>query len=205
METDSMNFVYFDVETERSADEVGGWQNIEQLGIAVAVTCASRDDPSGEGTDGWQYKVFRKPEAVALGQELQSAGCIVGFNTRGFDFRVLQPYVDFDLRALPDLDLMVDLKRIAGFRPGLDNCCAATFQAKKSGGGLQSLQWWREGREDEVIEYCKQDVLLTRRLHEFGAQNGYVKCTDRQGRVRTLSVDWSLTGIPAEPQQGSLF
>jgi hypothetical protein len=78
-------------------DEVGGWQNIEQLGFAVAVTCASRDDHPGAGTDGWQYKVFRKPEAAALGQELQSAGCIVGFNTRGFDFRVLQPYVDFRL------------------------------------------------------------------------------------------------------------
>jgi DEAD/DEAH box helicase domain-containing protein len=210
METHSMNFVYFDVETERSADEVGGWQNIEQLGIAVAVTCTSRDDQSGEGTDGapqggWQFKIFRKHEAEALGQELQSADCVVGFNTRGFDFRVLQPYVDFDLRALPDLDLMVDLKRIAGFRPGLDNCCAATFNAKKSGGGLQSLQWWREGREDEVIEYCKQDVLLTRRLHEYGAHNGFVKCLDRQGRVRTLQVDWSLTGIAAEPQQGSLF
>jgi hypothetical protein len=87
----------------------------------------------------------------------------------------------FDLRALPDLDLMVDLKRIAGFRPGLDNCCAATFQAKKSGGGLQSLQWWREGREDEVIEYCKQDVLLTRRLHEFGAQTAMSNASTGRG------------------------
>ena len=196
-----MNFVYFDIETERSAEEVGGWQNIEQLGVAVAVTCSSRDDKNSE----WQYKVFRKPEAQALGEELRAADCIVGFNTRGFDFRVLQPYVDFDLRALPDLDLMADLKRIAGFRPGLDNCCAATFGEKKSGGGLQSLQWWREGRHDEVIEYCKKDVLLTRKLHEFGANNGHVKCLDRQGHTRTLKVDWSLWGIVAAPQQGSLF
>jgi DEAD/DEAH box helicase domain-containing protein len=205
-----MNFVYFDIETERSADEVGGWQNIEQLGLAVAVTCSSRDDAGGasadgEDTSGWQFKVFRKHEAEALGRELQVAGCVVGFNTRGFDFRVLQPYVDFDLRTLPDLDLMVDLKQVAGFRPGLDNCSAATLGASKSGGGLQSLQWWREGREGEVIEYCKQDVRLTRQLHEFGARNGFVKCRDRQRGVRTLQVAWSLTGIAPEPQQGTLF
>jgi DEAD/DEAH box helicase domain-containing protein len=196
-----MNFVYFDVETERSADEVGGWQNIEQLGIAVAVTCASRDDAA----EDWNSKVFRKTEAKELGEELRTADCIVGFNTRGFDFRVLQPYVDFDLRALPDLDLMVDLKKVAGFRPGLDNCCAATFGEKKSGGGLQSLQWWREGREQEVIDYCKKDVILTRKLHEFGAKNGHVKCLDRSGKLRVLNVDWSLDGIAKAPQQGSLF
>jgi DEAD/DEAH box helicase domain-containing protein len=117
----------------------------------------------------------------------------------------LQTYVNFDLRALPDLDLMVDLKRVAGFRPGLDNCCAATLGEKKSGGGLQSLQWWREGREQEVIDYCKQDVILTRKLHEFGAKNGYVKCLDRSGQLRVLNVDWSLEGISKTPQQGSLF
>jgi DEAD/DEAH box helicase domain-containing protein len=196
-----MNFVYFDVETERSAGEVGGWQNIEQLGLAVAVTCASRDDDG----ENWNTKVFRKADAQALGEELRRADCVVGFNTRGFDFRVLQTYVNFDLRALPDLDLMVDLKRVAGFRPGLDNCCAATLGEKKSGGGLQSLQWWREGREQEVIDYCKQDVILTRKLHEFGAKNGYVKCLDRSGQLRVLNVDWSLEGISKTPQQGSLF
>lgn len=200
-----MNFVYFDVETERSAEEVGGWGNIEQLGLAVAVTCATRD---GKLADENEFRVFRQAETGALLRELRAADCVVGFNTRGFDFRVLQPYVDFNLRSLNNLDLLVDLKAEVGFRPGLDNCCAATLGETKSGGGLQSLQWWREGRHDEVIEYCKQDVALTRKLHEFGARQGYVKCLDRRGRTRTLRVSWSLSGAPAVPQasqQGSLF
>ena len=191
-----MNFVYFDLETERSAEEVGGWSHIEQLGLAVAVTCSSRDD---------EFRVFRNNQTEALLRELRAADCVVGFNTRGFDFRVLQPYVAFDLKQLPDLDLLLDLKAAAGFRPGLDNCCAATLGEAKSGGGLQALQWWREGRHDEVIAYCKQDVALTRRLHEFGAREGYVRCLDRSGRTRTLPVSWSLTGVPVSPQQGTLF
>jgi len=191
-----MNFVYFDLETERSAQEVGGWQNIEQLGVAVGVSSSSLES---------EFRVWRAADIVALGDTLRAADCVVGFNSRGFDFRVLQPYLDFDLKTLPNIDLMLDLKNVAGFRPSLDSCSAATFGESKSGGGLESLQWWRDGQHDKVIEYCKQDVALTRKLHEFGANNGWVKCLDRTGRTRTLSVQWSLTQGESAPQQGSLF
>ena len=191
-----MNFVYFDLETERLVDEVGGWGHIEQLGLAVAVTQSSKDG---------EFRVYRREDTDALLQELRGADWVVGFNTRGFDFRVLQSYVNFDLKQLNDIDLLLDLKAVAGFRPSLENCCAATLGQSKSGSGVQSVQWWREGRQDEVIAYCKQDVELTRQLHEFGARDGYVKCLDRNGRVRTLPVPWTLTGVPAAPQQGTLF
>ena len=191
-----MHFVYFDVETERAAEEVGGWSNVEQLGLAIAVTHSNRDG---------EFRVYRKQEVAALVDELRAADCVVGFNLRGFDFRVVQPYVDFNLQTLVNLDLMLDLKAVAGFRVSLDNCCKATLGECKSGGGQQSLQWWKEGRHEEVIAYCKQDVLLTRKLHEFGARQGYVKCLDRKGHLRTLSVPWKLEGTPSVPQQGSLF
>ena len=197
----AMNFVYFDLETERSAQEVGGWGNIEQLGIAVAVTCASGDDQDGQA----QFKTFLGDQTDDLLAELRRADCVVGFNTRGFDFRVLQPFVAFDLKSLHNIDLMLDLKAVAGFRPGLDNCCAQTLGSQKSGGGLQSLQWWREGRRDEVIAYCRQDVLLTRQLHEFGARQGFVKCLDKNAKERVLRVAWSLDDSAPAPQQGTLF
>ena len=215
-----MNFVYFDLETERSAEEVGGWKNIEQLGIAVGVTCAARDDKtearvlaSGDGASAaneiarakavFTHHVFLIEEVGALLQTLRDCDGVIGFNTRGFDFRVLQPFADFDVSALPNLDLMVDLKNVAGFRPSLESCCTASFGAKKSGGGLEALQWWREGRRDEVISYCRDDVTLTRLLHEFGAKNGFVKCLSRSGTVKTLPVDWSLDYLTAPPQQSS--
>jgi DEAD/DEAH box helicase domain-containing protein len=226
-----MNWVYFDVETERSAEEVGGWRNIEQLGLAVAVSCATRDDvtrdeSTNDANDDLKdadlmggnkvepvFKTFRREEVDDLLKELQGADCVVGFNTRGFDFRVLQPFANFDLRALPNFDLMLDLKAIAGFRPGLGNCCEATFGEHKSSNGLESLQWWREGRHQEVIDYCRQDVLLTRRLHEYGAANGHVKCREKTGKTRILPVSWSRHKLPpsalpnssAPSQQGSLF
>ncbi|MDF2439033.1 MAG: box helicase protein [Abditibacteriota bacterium] len=190
-----MNWVYFDIETERLSHEVGGWANIEQLGVAVAVTHSSHDN---------LFRVYRGNEMQALLEELKAAECVVGFNSRGFDFRVLQPYVDFDLSRLPNIDLLLDVKAVAGFRPSLNNLCAATLGESKSSDGIEAIQWWREGRHEEVIEYCKQDVLLTRRLHEFGAREKHVRCTDRNNRPRSLAVNWSLDGLAA-PLQPSLF
>lgn len=204
-----MNRIYFDIETERSSQEVGGWGNIEQLGIACVVTCSSSDDisSSDDNADKWVFKTFLRDDIPALLAELQRADLVIGFNSRGFDFRVLQPFCDFEVRSLPNLDLMVDLKAVAGFRPGLGNCCEATWGESKSSNGLESLQWWREGRRDEVIAYCKHDVSLTRKLHESGANHGSVKCRDKTTGVRTLNVDWSLDKLPQAkvPEQGSLF
>jgi hypothetical protein len=191
-----MHWIYFDVETERAAHEVGGWHHIDRLGLAVGVTLSSR------GEEDWG--VFRAAQAQQLGLRLREADCVVGFNLRGFDFRVLQPYVDFDVSALPHFDLMLDLKERLGFRPSLNSCCEATLGTAKSADGLQSLQWWREGRHDEVIEYCKQDVLLTRRLHEWGAREKSIRVCDRNGRPRTIAVDWRLDQMET-PAQMSLF
>jgi DEAD/DEAH box helicase domain-containing protein len=192
----ALNFVYFDIETERLAEEVGGWNNIEQLGLSVGVTLHSRDD---------SFHVYRADQTTEFLADLRAADCVVGFNSRGFDFRVLQPYVDFNLKELNNIDLMLDIKAAAGLRVGLNNTCSATLGEGKSGDGAESVQWWRDGRHDEVIEYCKQDVLLTRRLHEYGARHHQIFCKDKQGRKRTVQVSWSLDGKPVAPAQGTLF
>ena len=191
-----VNWLYFDIETERASHEVGGWQNIQDLGVACAVTHSSQTNA---------FRAYRKAEIDALLDELKNADCIVGFNSIGFDIRVLQPFSNFNLKDIAHLDLMLDIKSAAGFRVGLNNCCGATFGEKKSSNGLEALDWWRAGREQEVIDYCQQDVALTRRLHEWGATHGWVKCLDRAGRPRTLNVSWKLDALLQAPIQGSLF
>jgi len=44
------------------------------------------------------------------------------------------------------------------------------------------------GEKDKVIEYCRADVDLTRRLFEFGLQHGYLLYRDYQGRAARLPV-----------------
>ena len=55
--------------------------------------------------------------------------------------------------------------RRLGYRVSLDNLATTTLGVSKSADGLQAVRWFREGRIQEVLEYCQQDVEVTRRLY----------------------------------------
>ena len=176
------DFVVFDLETQRSFDEVGGRQNLQQLGISVAVLYDSRND---------ETVAFREPELDRLVEYLQTAPLVVGFNVLKFDYPVLQPYTDFRLNSLPTVDLLHHIHQRLGWRVSLDNLGRTTLKAPKSASGLQAIAWFREGEWQKLIKYCEDDVLLTRDLYLFGKQHGYVKFWDGKQRFeRKLAVNW---------------
>jgi len=172
---------YFDLETQKSADDVGGWGNIHKMGLAVGVIWDSIDQ---------DYFVYEEKDAKKLVGKLRSADLVVGFNVIGFDYTVLQPYSDFDLQEINTFDMLVDLKKLLNFRLSLNHLAEHTLNAKKSADGLISLQWYREGKIDKIIHYCKQDVQITRDLYLFGAEHGYVNYQSRSGNPLQLEVNW---------------
>lgn len=175
------NVVYFDLETQRSADEVGGWGNIGRMGMSLAVTYS---------TALGQYRVYGETHVNALLDDLRRADLIVGFNNLRFDYEVLHAYTPLDLRQLPTLDLMVDLQTRLQHRLSLDSIATATFGVEKTAEGLQAIQWYREGKLMEIAEYCCYDVKLTRLVHEFGMQNREIFYNNRLGRKLSVSVGW---------------
>jgi DEAD/DEAH box helicase domain-containing protein len=168
-----------DLETQRSAEEVGGWENCDRMGLAVAVAA---DLETGEA------RVYVEDQVDALLADLTSAACIIGFNLRRFDFGVLRGYRDLDYAALPTLDILEEVQAGLGFRLSLNHLAQETLGVPKLADGLQSLRWWKAGQVDRVIEYCKADVELTRRLFEFGRTHGYLLYRDYQGRAARLPV-----------------
>ncbi|MCR4312088.1 MAG: hypothetical protein NUV56_02275, partial [Candidatus Uhrbacteria bacterium] len=96
-----------------------------------------------------------------------------------------------DLLNLPQLDILQQIERSLGFRIKLDSVAAATVGTKKSAHGLQAVAWWKEGKIDEIREYCLQDVRVTREVYEFGLKNGYVLFDDRMGERRMIPIDFS--------------
>ncbi|HJA07780.1 MAG TPA: DEAD/DEAH box helicase [Candidatus Mailhella merdigallinarum] len=169
----------FDVETRRSADEVGGWNRADRMGVSVAVVW-----------DGKDFRAFRQEELPAMFALLRRAGLVVGFNSLRFDYRVLQPFADFDLRDLPSLDLLDVIKTRLNYRVSLDNLGRATLDAPKSADGLQALRWWKEGRLDEITAYCRADVDITRRLYEYGRDRGHLLFTNKAGQKVRVPVEW---------------
>jgi len=89
------------------------------------------------------------------------------FNGDRFDFEVLRGYHPVGNLVPKSFDLLADLHRRLGFRIKLDDLARETLGHQKSGNGLEIVQWWREGRKEEVCKYCENDVQLLVDLVEF--------------------------------------
>lgn len=175
------NIIYFDLETQKSAAEVGGWNNKRDMKMSVGVTF---------NTAGGAYKIYDEAGVNDLVKELMRADLVVGFNIINFDYEVLHGYTPLDLHAIPTLDLMADLEAKLGHRLALDAVAKATLNAPKLADGMQALKWWKEGKLMEIAEYCCYDVKITKAVHEFGQQRGEVYFVDRVGQKRTVKVKW---------------
>ena len=180
-EVSGLRVQYFDLETQKSAEDVGGWGNIHKMGLAVGVVWDSLD------RDFFSYE---EKDSAKLVEKLRTADLAVGFNIIGFDYTVLQPYSDFDLQEINTFDMLVDVKKNLGFRLSLNHLAQHTLNAEKSADGLVSLQWYKEGKINKIIQYCKQDVEITRDLYLYGEKNGFVKYQSRSGNPRDLKVEW---------------
>ncbi len=175
------NIVYFDLETQRSAEEVGGWDKISQMGMSIGVLYS---------TARGEYKIYGEKQVDDLIKDLQRANLVVGFNNLRFDYEVLHGYTTLDLRQLPTLDMMVDLQSRLQHRLSLDSIATATFGVEKTAEGLQALEWFKEGKLLEIAEYCCYDVKITRLVHEYGVQNRQVFYNNRFGKKLSVPVSW---------------
>ena len=193
------NIIVFDIETKNAFSEVGGRDNLKELGISVLGLY--------DYADG-KYMIYEEKELSAFSERLQDSPLLVGFNSRKFDVPVLQNYVPFNLSKLPQLDIMEQLLNVLGHRVSLDSVAQATLGAGKSGSGLDAIKFFREGRMDELKKYCLDDVKITKDIFEYGAKNKELFYTSKfGGGKRRASVDWAIEhpNDKSPSAQGSLF
>jgi DEAD/DEAH box helicase domain-containing protein len=177
-----MDIVYFDLETQRTANDVGGWDRKQDMGMSLGVTYSTREG---------QYEIFGEAKADALIKRLQRADLVVGFNHVRFDYDVLMAYTILDLReALISFDILLDLEKILGHKIKLEDVAQATLGLGKTADGIDAIKWWREGRVLEIAKYCCFDVKVTRLVHEHGMAHGEVFFNDRSGRKQRVAVEW---------------
>lgn len=175
------NIVYLDLETQKSAEEVGGWDKISRMGMSIGVTYS---------TARGGYAIYSEKQVDDLIRELQRADLIVGFNNLRFDYEVLHGYTALDLRQLPTLDMLIVLQNQLQHRLSLDAIATATFGVVKTAEGMQAIQWFREGKLIDIAEYCCYDVKITRLVHEYGVQNRQLHYHNRFGNKLTVPVSW---------------
>jgi len=175
--------LYFDLETQRSAAEVGGWHNAHLMRVALAVVF---DSTSGE------FETYDESRVSALIERLGDADLVVGFNVKRFDYSVLRGYGAFDFDALPTFDMLDAIHARLGFRLALNHLGEETLGVGKSADGLQSLQWWKEGRVAEIEAYCRADVALLRDLLAHAEAHGHLFFRTRNGERVRLPAPWRI-------------
>src|SRR3954468_3347165 len=84
------DIVYFDLETQRTANDAGGGARKGDMRMSVGVVYS---------TATGRYEVFGEAQVDRLVERLRRADLIVGFNVVNFDYQVLMGYTILDLVA----------------------------------------------------------------------------------------------------------
>ncbi len=152
----------------------------KKLGVSVAVIYDYADN---EG------KVFFENELNKLFPFLENCSYIIGYNSKSFDMPVLQAYYPGDITHFSQFDMLEDIREKLGRRLALNDLISATLGKKKSGHGLMAIDYYKEGKFDELRQYCLDDVMCTKELFDYGVRTGEIYFLSENGK-QTIKVDW---------------
>ncbi len=136
-----------------------------------------------------------------LGDFFGEASRIVGFSMNRYDVPVLNSYFQKLGAAAPNLwekervDLLEEIEMAAKQRVSLSRLAEANLGVKKESHGSMAITLYREGRMDELKEYCLNDVKLTRELYELYQKQSYFLIPDkRTGEIVKLQLAKPMAG-----------
>lgn len=173
-----MRKIVFDIETSNQFSDVG---SSDPAALDISVVCIHDSETS-------KYLSFLQKDFADLWKYIEQADMLIGFNSDHFDIPLLNKYYPGDLTHIKSLDLLKEIHTSFGRRIKLDIIAEATLGEKKSGNGLQAIKWWRDGEQQKVIDYCIQDVKVTKDVYDYALKHGKVKYKDL-GKVKEIPLD----------------
>lgn len=147
----------FDLETQKYSYEVGGWDNAKDMLLSIAVVYDIKED---------KMLIFNENNVNSLISLLLSSDIVIGYNIKEFDYKVLSRYDKRfeNIDNIKTFDILNDLikKYVGDIRISLDNLIRnnITPEGKKTNSSKMP-EYFREGKIDQVIEHCKEDVYYT--------------------------------------------
>lgn len=169
--------VVLDVETKYTFRE---FKEPKDLGISVAVVY---DFASQKALTYFEHEINQ------MFPILENASYLIGYNINTFDMQVIQGYYPGDVMQFLTFDILDDIKEKIGRRLALNDVIFATLGEKKTGHGLMAIDFYKEKKWDELKKYCTDDVLLTKKLFDYGVEKGEINYLDEVGK-QSIRVDW---------------
>lgn len=169
--------VVLDLETKYTFRE---FNDPRKLGISVAVIYDYKNN---------QSQIFLEKEISKLFPLLETASYIIGYNVKTFDIAVLQRYYPGDTNSFSCFDILDDIRSKIGRRLALNDVISATLGKKKSGHGLMAIDYYKEGKFDELKKYCLDDVMMTKELFDYGVEKNEIYYLSEKGK-EMIRVEW---------------
>lgn len=184
-----MDKLVIDIETKDTFADVGGHQNVKALNVSMVGVYSYNEDA---------FFSFTEHELKALRARLQGAGLLIGFSMNRFDLPVLAKYFDFNLMALPRLDLLDEIELALGRRISLDILAKTNLGLGKTHQSLEAIDLYRRGEIEELKNYCLHDVKITRDLYDLARKQKFLVVPERTtGELVKASFNWQEQILPA--------
>lgn len=175
-----MRRIVFDIETSNFFPDVGV-NDPSALNLAVV---GIYDYERGV------YEHYLQENLGKLWPILESADLLIGYNSDHFDIPLLNKYYGGDLTKIKSMDILREIKNSYGRRMKLDQIAEGTLGINKSGRGDQANIWWKNGEYQKVIDYCLQDVKITKDVYDYALKNNKLIFKEG-GELITISLDTS--------------
>lgn len=153
-----------------------GFDDFANMGIACICAYDYQTD---------KFRVFGQDELDAFRSFADSHDTAVGYNNIRFDNCLL---ADNSIVIPPHktYDILAEIYSALGsYQKGcrLDDVVKANFpnNSGKSGNGADAPLWWQDGLYTKVIDYCLNDVRLTKKLLDKIIRFGYLNNPVRPG------------------------
>jgi DEAD/DEAH box helicase domain-containing protein len=174
-----MRKIIFDIETDGIILNSGSKQIFPNMNV-VCIYDSETD----------KYSSYKQDELKDLWPILEKADLIIGYNSDSFDIPILNQYYSGDLTKIASLDLLSEIKNSLGRRIKMDYVAEATLGRNKTAHGSLAIDWWKQGRYDDVIKYCVEDVRITKEIYEYALKNGSLKYLDGKD-IKEIKLDTS--------------
>jgi hypothetical protein len=156
-----MRKIVFDIETKNTFQDIGR-NDPSLLDISLLVIYDYEND---------QYSSYMEEDFPKLWPILEQTDMLIGYNSDHFDIPLLNRYYAGDLTQIKSLDLLVEIRKTLGRRVKLDQVAEGTLGTKKSGHGLQAIDWWQAGEIEKIRKYCEDDVRITKEIYDYALKN----------------------------------
>lgn len=130
-----------------------------------------------------KYRFFLTDQMQELSDFLNSFdGIILGHNLLNFDYRVLERHIDLKAVIPKTVDTLAFIYNIYSNKRGgvsLDNLAHANLGKGKTIAGKNISDMWNSGKREEVIQYNKNDCVLTKEIWWHMVRNGSITTSHR--------------------------